>query len=61
MVNLGYRWGVVEVAAEPDGAAWLASSLGAPYTECDGLVIYDLAAAAPTRKNRHSNGPAGGR
>ncbi|MFT5682172.1 MAG: hypothetical protein ACI8RZ_003090 [Myxococcota bacterium] len=51
LVNLGYRWGVVEVDADPDGAAWLASSLGQPFSECDGLIIYDLAAAASTRKS----------
>ncbi len=59
MLNLGYRWGVVEEQAEPAGAAWLAESLGQPHARCDGLVIYDLAAAAPTRKNQ-GDGQGGG-
>ncbi len=61
LINLGYRWGVVAEAADPEGAAWLASSLGPPLTACDGLVIYDLVAAAPSqRKPRSGAGPGGG-
>lgn len=56
MVNLGYRWGVVEVAAAPEGAAWLAESLGAAHASCGDLVIYDLEASAPNRKNRQGGG-----
>ena len=61
MVNLGYRWGVVEVTAAPEGAAWLAESLGTPHATCGELVIYDLAASAPTRKNRQGDGQGDGR
>ena len=65
MINLGYRWGVVEDAAAPDGATWLASALGEPFSTCDGLTIYDLAAAAPNRKGGRppgsQNSPGDGR
>ena len=60
VVDLGYRWGVVETGADPEGEAWLAQQLGEPFGTCGALVIYDLAAVAPNRKGSGRGGASPG-
>lgn len=44
--ELGFRWVLVDEQADPDGAAGLASLMGAPVQACGGLVAYALPAGA---------------
>ncbi|MCK6525615.1 hypothetical protein L6R49_29785 [Myxococcota bacterium] len=52
--ELGYRWVVVEPAADPENAAALGSLMGDPVAECGGYAAYSLPGevqvARPTRR-----------
>jgi hypothetical protein len=48
LLDLGYRWAIVEVDADPGGARAVAAALSAATPEtCGGLAIYSLIEAAP--------------
>lgn len=48
LLDLGYRWAIVDTAADPDGAALVQAALSAATpTACGDLQIYNLIEAAP--------------